>query len=197
MDYDIYEIFTTINRFLDGLFFGFSIVVILSLIAYVFFRDYSIHSFIHHCLKIVRVLAIIFLLLYLLSSLIFYVILDQDFPLKRATGAYAYTYWFIVLRPIIFCLFLQLFWIKSVTSRLRYITLIVVLASIFILPSAIFMERMIIITASYSRDYYNGNSAMDYSMIFAMLWFIVEKVILFCALVFGNIFISRNKSSSN
>ena len=193
MDIHPLDISKTINQFFDGLLFGFSVVTIISIIAYVFVRQVRIRSFIYSCIKVARVLAIIYLVFYSISFVYYYLSPEFELSAKRANGTYKWAYWFIVLRPIIFCLLLLLFWFKFWMSRLRYAVLLVALTSIVLLPSAIFFERIVILMAAYNSDYYdNGDNTILF--IGTIFWFIFEKAILFAALVFASLSFNKKRN---
>ena len=184
------DISKAINHFFDGLFFGFSIVMILAIIGYVFFRNKSIYAFIHRSIRVVRVLAIIYFVIYLITFIGYYKSPEFELSSKRANGTYKWAYWFMVLRPVIFCALLLLFWLKFWVSRLRYVSILVIITSIVLLPSPIFFEKIVILLASYSRDYYQSDT-YTLPVLITIAWFIIEKAILFSAIVFASKFISK------
>lgn len=192
MDIHPLDISKTINQFFDGLLFGFSIVTILAIIAYVFVRQPRIPSFIYNCIKVARVLAIIYLVFYSISFVYYYLSPEFELSAKRANGTYKWAYWFMALRPIIFCLLLLLFWLKFWMSRLRNAVLLVVLTSIVLLPSAIFFEKIVILMAAHSSDYYQ-NEDNTFWVFLTIIWFIIEKAILFSALVFASLFFNKKR----
>lgn len=192
MDIHPLDIFKTINQFFDGLLFGFSVVTILAIIAYVFVRLLQIHSFIYSCIKVARFLAIVYLVFYSISFVFYYLSPEFELSARRANGTYKWAYWFMVLRPIIFCLLLLLFWLKFWTSRLRYVALLVILTSLILLPSAIFFEKIVILMATHSSDYYQNDDHTFWAFV-TIIWFIIEKAILFAALVFASLFFKKKR----
>ncbi|WP_460218900.1 hypothetical protein [Psychroserpens sp. MEBiC05023] len=190
MDINLFDFTKTINLFFDGLFFGFSVVMIIAIIAYVFIRNQGINAFIYSSIKVVRVLAIAYLIFYTISFALYYVSPEFQLSARRSNDTYKWAYWFMVLRPILFCLLLLLFWLKFWTSRLRYVSLLVVISSIILLPSAIFFEKIVLLLAAQNIDYYESHNN-TYLALVTIVWYIFEKAILFAAIVFASMFISN------
>ncbi|WP_298896367.1 hypothetical protein [uncultured Psychroserpens sp.] len=173
-----------LNQFLDNLFFGFALTTIFALITYLFFKTKLIYNFIYHSIRVARVLAIIYLILYLVSTISYYHSSDFEFFSKRATGPYAWAYWLMLLRPFIFCGLIQLFWLKNVRSKMRYVGLLMIPISIATLFSGAMFEKLVIINSSYHRSVFSEDSQFESEMLLIVASHIIETCILFCALVF-------------
>nr|WP_321234889.1 hypothetical protein [uncultured Psychroserpens sp.] len=186
MDTDIYIIIRAVNNFIDGLFFGFAILMLLALLASVLSRNKHINKFIHHAIVVARVLAIVYFVLYLISLVFYYGSGDFTLFSKRATGPYAYAYWFSLLRPLTFCGLIQLYWFKKIRSKLRFLIPLTFLIAILTLFSGAMFEKLVIINASYHRGDWSGDSRFEYEFLLIIALHIIEKCVLFSALVFGS-----------
>ncbi|WP_298901819.1 hypothetical protein [uncultured Psychroserpens sp.] len=192
---DFYIVVLSVNQFLDGLFFGFSLMMILALIAYLFFKNVFIFNFIHHAIRVARILAIIYFSLYLLSTISYYSSSDFKFFSERAKGPYAWVYWLMLLRPLLFCGLIQLFWFKKIRSKMRYIGLLILPIAILTLFSGAMFEKLVIISASFHRDVISEGSQFGTDLFFILALHIIETCVVFSALVFVS-WIIRKKTTS-
>ena len=184
METEAYNILRAICHFLDGLFFGYGIITLLALLIFLFYKKRELRTFINYAVHVARNLAIVYFILYSISLVIYYSSKEFDFFNERATGPYALTYWIMLLRPLIFCGILQLFWIKKLANTLRYVGLITCVVLFVSLFSGSVFERLVIITAAYNRDYFLEESQFNTDLIIIVSSYIIEKTVLFCALVF-------------
>ena len=172
------------NQFLDGLFFGFSLLTILALIVYLFFKNEFVFNFIHHAIRVARILAIVYFTLYLLSTISYYNSSDFNYFSKRTTGPYAWAYWLMLLRPLLFCGLIQLFWLKKVRSKMRYIGLLIIPIALLTLFSGAMFEKLVIISASFHRDVFTENSQFEIELFLILASHIMQTCVVFSALVF-------------
>lgn len=184
MSSEILDITSEINQFLDGLFLGFSLVTLLAIVVYAFTKSKLIHTFIYHSVKLVRVLAIVYLIFYLCSFIFYYSTKEFELYSERASGPYAYSYWMMLMRPVFLCGLLQLFWIKRILQKMRYIAIITFLVFICSLLSGYIFELIVIMTAAYHRDAFMETSQSDKITYVFLVLSIIEKCILYSALVF-------------
>lgn len=193
MNTDAYKIIRSICDFLEGLFFGFSIVTLLALLIYLFFRKKTLKTFIHYAVLVARNLAIFYFIIYTASLVTYYTSKEFSFFNERATGPYALAYWFMLLRPLVFCALLQLFWLKKIATKMRNVLLITFLTVIVSLFSGSMFEKFVIITASYHRSSWMENSQFNSEILIIIASYIIENSILFCALVFVSWVVFKNK----
>lgn len=103
---------------LEKLFSGFSLsmllVFLISLNKSESLKEFS-KKFVHHAISIIRIIGIIYFVYYFTNTLISYSI-EELFFSERATGPYAWAYWMMLLRPFVFCILVQLFWIKKIKN---------------------------------------------------------------------------------
>jgi hypothetical protein len=194
MDTPSYKIIRSICDFLDGLFFGFCIVTLLALVIFFFFRKKELQTFINYSIVIARNLAILFFVLYSITLITYYSSKEFDFFNERARGPYALGYWFMLLRPLVFCGLLQLFWIKKIATKMRYVALITFFVLIISLFSGSIFERFVIIFAAHnSRDFWTENSKYNKDIFILIASYIIEKSVLYSALVFVSWAIFKGK----
>ncbi|WP_040281804.1 hypothetical protein [Psychroserpens damuponensis] len=193
MDTQAYKIINSISNFLEGLVFGFCIVTLLAVLVYVFYKKTKLRTFITYSVLVAKNLAIFYGVVYTLSLIIYYTSKEFDVFSQRATGPYAWAYWLMLLRPLVCCALLQLFWIKKMRKTLKYITLITFLVLIVSLFSGTIIERFVIITASIHRDTFAESTLSETNVLLLILLYIIEKTVLFSALVFVSWAIYKNK----
>lgn len=193
MDSYFYNVIRAICDFLEGLFFGFCLLTLLSLLIYIFFKRKELRLFIHYAVLVAKNLAILYAVVYTVSLCIYYTSNEFDYFRERATGPYAWAYWFMLIRPLVFCLLLQLFWIEKIIRRLIYVFIVTLLVLIVSLFSASIFEKYVIIIASYSRDHFEDNSQLTSDIMIIIAAYIIENTILFSALVFISWFIFKHK----
>ncbi|MEM5564785.1 hypothetical protein WNY78_06700 [Psychroserpens sp. AS72] len=184
METEFYRIITAISQFLEGLFFGFCIITLLALIVYIFYKKNELQTFIKYSVLVAKNLAIFYFVIYTISLSIYYSSKEFEIFSERATGPYAWAYWMKLLRPIVFCGLLQLFWIKKMVSKMRYVALIIFFALIMLLCSGAILEKFIIITTSYHRDYLPSDYSFNSNIILSLILYVFKFGILFNALVF-------------
>lgn len=193
MDTEFYRIITAIGQFLEGLFFGFCIVTLFALIVFVFNKNKTLQSFIKYSVLVARNLAIFYFVIYAISLYIYYSSKEFELFSERAVGPYAWAYWIMLLRPLVFCGLLQLFWIRKLKTKNRFIGLITLSVLIVSLFSGPLIEKFIIITTSFHRDYLPSNYSMNTSIFLSVLVYTVKNICLFSALVFVSWAIFKNK----
>lgn len=195
MDSEFYRIISALCDFLEGLFFGFCLVTLLTLLIYIFVKRKELRLFINYAALVAKNLAILYLVIYSVSLGIYYSSIEFDYFRERATGPYAWAYWFMLIRPLVFCLLLQLFWIEKIIYNLSRVFIVSCLVLIVSLFSATFIERFVIISTSYSRDYYDDNSQLTTDIAFIIASYIIENMVLFSALVFISWFIFKKRKA--
>ena len=94
MDTEVYKINRILCDFLDGLFFGFGFVTLLVLSVYLLFKNEELKIFIYQSILVAKYLAIFYFIIYLSSLTIYYSSNEFDFFNIRATGPYAWAYWY-------------------------------------------------------------------------------------------------------
>ncbi|WCO03216.1 hypothetical protein [Psychroserpens ponticola] len=193
MDTQAYKIIRAICEFLEGLFFGFGIVTILALVVFVFFKKKELKIFIEYAVFVSRNLAIFYMVIYTVSLGFYYASKEFDFFSERATGPYAWAYWLMLIRPIVFCGLLQFFWLKRIANKMLNIFSITFLVFIVSLFSGSMFEKLVIINASYHRDYMMETNQFNTDIIIIIASYIIENSILFSALVFVSWAIFKNR----
>nr|WP_321226119.1 hypothetical protein [uncultured Psychroserpens sp.] len=193
MDTQAYKIIRALCDYLEGLFFGFCIVTLLALLIYIFYKKRELRTFINYTVLVAKNLAIFYFVIYAISLCIYYTSKEFEFFEGRAVGPYAWAYWMMLLRPLVFCALLQLFWLKKIATKMRYVALITFLVLIVSLFSGSIFEKFVIITASYHRDYLPSSYQINNSIILSVVLYIFKYVILFSALVFVSWAIFKNK----
>lgn len=195
MDSDFYKIIRGICDFLEGLFFGFCLVTLFLLLIYLLFRQQQLRAFILHAVLIAKHMAILYFVVYCVSLIVYYNSIAFETFRQRAMGPYAWAYWFMLLRPIVLCLLLQLFWVKRVNHRLRVIFVITFLVMIVSLFSASFMERLAIISAAFHRDSFQENVNLTTDIVILIISSVAENTILFSALALLSWFVFKIKKA--
>ena len=193
MDTQAYKIIRALCDYLEGLFFGFCIVTLLALLIYIFYKKRELRTFINYTVLVAKNLAIFYFVIYAISLCIYYTSNEFEFFEGRAVGPYAWAYWMMLLRPLVFCALLQLFWLKKIATKMRYVALITFLVLIVSLFSGSIFEKFVIITASYNRDVFMGESQFNTAILIIIASYIIEKSVLFSALVFISWAIFKNK----
>lgn len=193
MDTQAYKIIRALCDYLEGLFFGFCIVTLLALLIYIFYKKRELRTFINYTVLVAKNLAIFYFVIYAISLCIYYTSKEFEFFEGRAVGPYAWAYWMMLLRPLVFCALLQLFWLKKIATKMRYVALITFLVLIVSLFSGSIFEKFVIITASYHRDVFMGESQFNTDILIIIVSYIIEKSVLFSALVFVSWAIFKNK----
>jgi len=184
MDTQFYKVIRVICEYLEGLFFGFCIVTLLALLVYAFLKKEELKTFINYSILVAKNLAIFYFVVYTISLITSYISKEFYIFSGRATGPYAWAYWMMLLRPIVFCSLLQLFWNKKIVSKMRYVALIISLVLIMLLCSGVILEKFIIITTSYHRDYLPSDYSFNSNIILSIILYVFKFGILFNALVF-------------
>ena len=193
MDTEAYNLIKAICDYLEGLFFGFCIVTLIALLVYIFLRKKELNLFINYSVLVARNLAILYFALYTVSLLTYYTSKEFDVFNERAIGPYAWAYWFMLIRPLAFCAVLQLFWIKKIATKMRYVALVTFIVLIISLFSGSMFEKFVIITASYHRDYFMGNSQFNSDILIIIASYIIENSVVYSALVFLSWVIFKEK----
>lgn len=163
-------------------------------------------NFFEQSIKCIRVFGIIYLT-YTVSYFIYYfnfVITEDDYlsTKNRATGPYAWAYWIMLLRPIVFSLLSQLLWLKIFQKKSFANSILVFLIFIVVLFSGANIERLIIIITSFHRDYlpssWKPHDFYDlwYLIPLALFAFFVVRVVLYSFLVFIFQFLIKKLSKS-
>lgn len=183
-----------INIF-EKLFLGFGLITLLAIILSFFklsnLREF-LSKFINTSIKLIRILGIIYFFYYLIRFIIFYSSNEVTLFNERAVGPYAWAYWYMILRPFIFCFLVQLFWIEKVqnTKWLIFFNTLVIFLIVF--GSGVNFERFVVLISSYHRDYF-PNKSIDNSIIyypFILIFSLIENIVLFLSLVFITWFIN-------
>lgn len=113
MDSQIYKIIRGICDYIEGLFFGFYLVTLLALFVFTFYKKRTLKLFINYSVHVAKNLAIFYFVLYTPSLRTNYTTKEFNFFNERASGPNAWTYWFMLIRPLVFCALLQFFWFKK------------------------------------------------------------------------------------
>ena len=184
MDSHIYKIIRGICDYLEGLFFGFCLVTLLVLFVFTFYKKRTLKLFINYSVHVAKNLAIFYFVLYTLSLRTYYTSKEFDFFIERALGPYAWAYWFMLIRPLVFCALLQFFWFKKIASKMRYVALITFLGLVVSLFSGSIFERFVIITAAYHSSYMMEDSQFNTDILIIIASYIIENSIVFSALIF-------------
>lgn len=195
MDSDFYKIIRGICDFLEGLIFGFCLVTLFLLLIYLLFRQQQLRAFILHAVLTAKHMAILYFVVYCVSLIVYYNSFAFETFIQRTMGPYAWAYWFMLLRPIVLCLLLQLFWVKRVNHRLRVIFVITFLVMIVSLFSASFMERLAIISAAFHRDSFQENVNLTTDIVILIISSVAENTILFSALALLSWFVFKIKKA--
>lgn len=192
--------FRIIELIADGIFIGFSLSVIFNLIVSYFLKSEKHKSLFYnyrsYAIYTVRFLSLAYVLFY--SIRFIYFISTNDFYIhnERATGPYAFNYWFILLRPVLYCGLLQLFWIKPFRKKKLYVLVLATITLVLSFLSATVIEKIIIYVSALHRDYLPSDWEMQLDsqpILLLYLYHIFEKIILFNIIVGLIWFISSKK----
>ena len=193
MNTEAYKIIRSICDFLDGLFFGFCMVTLVALLVYIVLKKKELKTIICFSVLVAKNLAIFYFIIYTVSLITYCSSKEFEFFQGRAVGPYAWAYWMMLLRPIILCGLLQLFWLKKIEIKMRYISVVTFLVLLTSLFSGSHLEQFVIMIASYHRDYLPSDYTMNTSILLNIIIYIVENSILFSALVFVSWAVFKNK----
>lgn len=152
--------------------------------------------FLTYSIKLIRFLGIIYLIYYLIIFISLYTSSDTSLFNERAVGPYAWAYWYMIIRPFIFCFLTQLFWVKNVLNKNWLIFIITLIILLIVIASGSNLERLTIIVTSYHRDYLPSNWEMDnsiYNFGFLFIAIIIKNMLLFSGLVFLTWFFSERR----
>ncbi|OIQ23767.1 hypothetical protein [Lacinutrix sp. MedPE-SW] len=148
-------------------------------------------SFYYFIVKTIRIIGILYFIYYLSYLISFYFSTDQVLFTIRATGPYWFSYWFMLLRPLLFYLLIQLFWFKSFQIKNIKSFLLILLILLLIIASGENLERFVILTTAIHRDYIPNTLITNYFtlqgfnlnlyLLFIVL-FIIERLLIFTAL---------------
>ena len=123
------------------------------------------NNFFNQSIKCVRIFGIIYIIYtvgYYFYCLNFIMSEDDYLSTKnRATGPYAWEYWVMLLRPLVFALSTQFFWRRKIQRKSFLNFILTFIIFIVILFSIVFIERFIIIITSFHRDYLPSNWVPD------------------------------------
>lgn len=189
----------------NAVFYGFCFT---SLLSYFFSLSKSENikainnNFFNQSIKFIRIVGIIYLI-YTISYYIYYLnfIISEDDYLSsknRATGPYAWAYWIMILRSLIFSSLTQLFWLKKFKNKGFSNFILTFFIFIILLFSGVFIERFIIIITSFHRDYLPSSwklldepNNLWYFIPLALLTFFVVRVTIYLLLIVMTQFISK------
>ncbi len=163
------------------------------------FFDYSI--------KIVRWVGVVYLIYKVIDYTYYYnlVMTDEDYisTKNRATGPYAWAYWMMILRPLVFSALTQLFWFKNLQKKSFINFFLIFLIFFIVLFSGSNFERFVIIVTSLHRNYLPSSWKFDeawYLTPSLVILLFIERVIIYSFLVFTTWIISKkikaNKSKT-
>lgn len=189
IDIDIYRIFSLA---LDATFTGFCVSMFLAF-SLKFSLPYFSKNYIKYSIEVIRILALAYLFFQIIYLTHYFTSADYSTFSNRASGPYAWAYWYMLFRPLIYCSITQLFWINHI--RIKNSSILYLLFLIF--PLTIFsgrvLEKLIIIIITFHRDYlpYSWTSFPSYNILTIALLNLVEKTILYIILVLGTWFISK------
>lgn len=182
--------------FAEKFFLGFGtttlIAIVFSIIKSTNLREF-LSKFINTSIRIISVLGIIYFFYYLIDFIVFYSSDEATVFNERAVGPYAWAYWMMLIRPFVFCLLTQLFWIKKIQNTKWLIFLNTLFIFIIVLGSGANFERFVILLTSFHRDYLPSSwSTMDSDFIFSdsLLFIFIpllaafENIVLFSSIVF-------------
>ncbi len=148
--------------------------------------------FFNESISLVRIISLLYLI-----YLTYYFFRYYDYSLveNRATGPYAWAYWFMVFRPFIVILLVQLLWVKKLKNKSLTNFLLVLVLFIVLLFNGANSERFIIIITSMHRDY--GASSFYqidhfwYTMPLLIFAIFIERILIYTVLVLSSLFISK------
>ena len=161
-------------------------------------------NFFEQSIKCIRVFGIIYLT-YTVSYSIYYfnfVITEDDYlsTKNRATGPYAWAYWIMLLRPIVFTLLTQLLWLKTFLKKSFANFILTFIIFIVVLFSGANIERFIILITSLHRDYLPSSwklcdpSDLWYLIPLSIFTFFVIRVVIYSFLIFIFQFVTKKNS---
>ncbi len=183
IDIDTYRI---LSLAIDTTFIGFCLSMFLAFILKTFKPEFS-KNYIHYAIVVVRILALAYLT-FQIAYLISY-FNTEEFTLykERASGPYAWAYWYMLLRPAIYCSIIQFFWIKKIKNKNSYILILLfLLLPIFIFSGRV-LELLIITTTAFHRDYLPSSWTLKSDdlghLTLLTLLNVLEKTILYIILV--------------
>lgn len=145
-----------ITLILDALVYGFCFTTLI-IYCLSFLKNEKLKcfndSFFQYAIKTIRVIAIGYFVYYLIDIIIF--CLNEDYTIfnNRAIGPYWWAYWMMLLRPFVFCLLIQLLWLKKLQKKnvLNFVFMFIIF--FVVLASGPNMERFVILVTSFHRDY--------------------------------------------
>ncbi len=185
----------TIRFIFEAIFLGFGLCSILVFILSFFtnsdFKN-TLASYFNYGTVIIRIFGIVYLVYYLITMIYFYSTIDSSNYIDRATGPYAWAYWYMVLRPIVYCMLTQLLWFKTLRAINIRSLLLVLLFSFITIASGPNIERYVIVITTIHRDYlpntWNNwesqpNLGQAISALFLLIKAIAVHVAIFSALV--------------
>lgn len=150
------------------------------------------------CIRIVGIIYIIYTVGYYFYYLNFIMSEDDYLSTKnRATGPYAWAYWVMLLRPLVFALLTQFFWIRKIQRKSFLNFILTFIIFIVILFSGVFIERFIIIITSFHRDYLPSNwvsyriDRFWYIIPLLLIAFFTVRVVIYFFLVITMTLISK------
>ncbi len=145
--------------------------------------------FFKHSIHLVRFIAILYALYLILHYISHY---DYSLVENRATGTYAWAYWYMFLRPFIVILLIHLLWLKKFYNKGFYNFTLILLILIVHFFNGANLERYIIIISSIHRDYGTSDFlkidaiwyAIWYKTSLLLLLMFIERTLIFSFLVF-------------
>jgi hypothetical protein len=184
---------------LEILFIGFGLTSLLILILF-FFKETKEFSLKFHYTStyIIKYIGLIYLLLYVISTVNFLSSEGHILHVERAQGPYAWAYWLMILRPLVLFLLTQLFWIKKI-RKIRWYSIILSLVILLVATlSGQNIERYIIFITSLHRDYQPYNSNIDDTLILfvvTLIYEIIKSIVFFSSCVFITLAFLRKKET--
>ncbi|WP_452222614.1 hypothetical protein [Lacinutrix chionoecetis] len=180
----------TITLLFDALIYGFCFTTFISYFLSLFksVRLNKINNrFFKYSIKTIRIIAIVYFVYYIVDLTNYYFFKDHSLFTERATGTYWFAYWIMLLRPFLFCLLIQLLWIKQLQRKNVVNFLLVLIILFLVLASGANIERYIILLTSFHRDYAPDNFYLfnQETTLFQLIVIgIIERILFYATIVF-------------
>lgn len=145
-----------IRLIFEAIFLGFGfcsvLVFILSFFANSNFKN-TLASYFNYGTIVIRISGIVYFFYHLILLIQLINSKEPTVFSERAIGPYASFYWYLSLRPFLYCLLTQLFWIKKLRKvNIRSLLLVLLLFFISIVTGRN-LEYYVIVITSIHRDY--------------------------------------------
>ncbi|MGJ8594105.1 MAG: hypothetical protein ACSHXF_16260 [Aquaticitalea sp.] len=181
----------------DSIVFGYGLSVFLVVILLMFksehLKSFNL-QFLNLSTLVVRLVGMFYVIYYSISLTIYLSSTEVALFNSRASGNYAWAYWFMLLRPFLLCGLIQLLWIKKIRKSIVFLLFLTFIILILALSTGPNMERFIILMASVHRDYSETDWELKVSVLTLLLsffLFVLKSSVLFSSLVFGYWFLFK------